>query len=191
MTVSTKPGTPVWEQIYDCYFPLLFRYSLRFTPDRDLVKDLLQDFFIELYLKREKLSGISNMRSYLVVCVRRRLIRKLSGNSNRHTVPFSEEDHDFNLELSAESRLIDTQLRESRYRCLQEAISKLTKRQKEAVYLRFYENMSYEEIAGILEMKEVKYARTLIYRAVSEMKDALQKSGNLIYLMLALLRTGR
>lgn len=186
MAVSTPPGTLDWEEVYDSYFPLLFRYSLRFTPDRDLIKDLLQDFFIELYLKRGKLAGIRNIRSYLMVAVRRKVVRKLSEDSKNHLVPLAEEDHDFILELSPESKLIESQLLESRFRYLSKAVARLTKRQKEAVYLRFYENMSYEEIAAIMSMKEVKYARTLVYRAISEMKVELHKAGGLLCFLLFL-----
>ena len=185
MAVLSKPGAPDWEQIYDSYFPLLFRYSFRFTADKDLVKDLLQDFFVELYLKQEKLAGIRNMRSYLMVAVRRRLVKVLSIRGN-HTVPFAEEEHDFMLELSAENKLIDAQLLETKYKYLQKAISALSRRQKEAIYLRFYENLGYEEIAEIMGLKEVKYARTLVYRAIAEIRTEFRKTGSPICLLLYL-----
>lgn len=171
-----------WEQIYDCYFPLLFRYSLRFTTDRDMVKDLLQDLFLDLYMKQERLQQVRNLRSYLLVCTRRRLLKRLEKEARHRSVPFSEEAHDFQLELSPESKLIAVQMFESTYHFLQKALDSLTKRQKEAVYLRFYENLSYEEIGEILGMKEVKYARTLIYRAITELKTALKKTGSSVCL---------
>ena len=169
-----------WEQIYDSYFPLLFRYSLRFTPDRDLIKDLLQDLFLELYEKQVPADHIRNLRSYLMVSARRRLLKRLGADAKRRMIAFSEETHDFVLELSVESRIIAVELLKSRSQVLQRTINALSKRQKEAIYLRFYENLSYEEIGVIMGMKEVKYARTLIYRALSEMKAAFAKSGSQI-----------
>ncbi|QEC52763.1 RNA polymerase sigma factor (sigma-70 family) [Anseongella ginsenosidimutans] len=186
MAAQTKPGASDWEQAYDCYFPLLFRYSLRFTADRDIIKDLLQDLFLDLYLKRELPGSIRNLRSYLLVSVRRNLLKRLSREAARRMIPFSEESNDFLLELSAESRIIAGELLESRSHYLQKAVDSLTRRQKEAVYLRFYENLSYDEIGEIMGMKEVKYARTLIYRAISEMKATLKKAGSPICLALLL-----
>jgi DNA-directed RNA polymerase specialized sigma24 family protein len=51
----------------------------------------------------------------------------------------------------------------------------LTERQKEAIFLRFYENMEYEQIASLMALKEVKNARTLIYRAIEVLRCNIGK----------------
>lgn len=178
MAVPEKPAVAAWEQIYDSYFSLLFRYSLRFSSDRDMIKDLLQDLFLDLYTKPDLADRVGNMRSYLLVCVRRLLLKRLGQEAKRRLVPFSDENHDFQLELSAESMRIAGEVSQARAHYLQQALGALSRRQKEAIYLRFYENMTYREIAHILGMKEVKYARTLVYRAISEMKAVLRQSGS-------------
>ncbi|SEW51696.1 RNA polymerase sigma factor [Chitinophaga arvensicola] len=160
-------------EIYRRYFPLLFRYCIRFTTDRSLVKDMLQDFFSGLFLQRAGLAVPVNLKSYLLVAARRKLFRYLDKSAHG---PSSLEDGAatlFALELSPESMLIHRQHKEHTARLLQQKLNALTLRQKEAVYLRFYENLSYEEIADIMVLKEVKYARTLIYRAIAELKELL------------------
>lgn len=39
--------------------------------------------------------------------------------------------------------------------------------------LKFYENLSYSEIAGVMDLKDTKYARQLVYRALDELKESL------------------
>lgn len=167
-------------EVYRRYFPLLFRYCIRFTDNRPLVKDVLQDFFTQLYLKRQTLTVPERPKSYLLVSARRELVRRL-GKETRHAgETLHAEAYDFSLELSAENLLINRQHEERTARQLQRSLYLLTDRQKEAIYLRFYESMSYDEIAGIMQMKEVKYARTLVYRAITELKAVLEKDGHLL-----------
>ncbi|MEC5144999.1 sigma-70 family RNA polymerase sigma factor [Chitinophaga sp. 212800010-3] len=158
-------------EIYRRYFPLLFRYCARFTADRALVMDALQDLFSQLFLQRTGLARNVNVKSYLMVAARRKLFRCLE-----QPVQPSLDDNavqEFALELSPESMLIHRQHSELTSRLLQQKLNALTQRQKEAIYLRFYENLSYEEIADIMLLKEVKYARTLIYRAIDTLKELL------------------
>ncbi|HEY9262641.1 sigma-70 family RNA polymerase sigma factor [Chitinophaga sp.] len=160
-------------EIYRRYFPLLFRYCIRFTTDRSLVKDMLQDFFSQLFLQRTGLAMPVNMKSYLLVSARRKLFRYLAQSAKLPAGLDEGAAAIFDLELSPESILIHRQHTEQANRLLQQKLHTLTLRQKEAIYLRFYENLTYEEIAEIMVLKEVKYARTLVYRAIAELKTLL------------------
>lgn len=162
-------------EIYRRYFPLLFRYCTRFTDNRDLVKDVLQDFFTQLFLKRQTFTVPDKPKSYLLVAARRELVRRLGKENRRADETLHAEEYDFSLELSAEHLLINRQHEERTAQRLQHSLFLLTDRQKEAIYLRFYESMGYDEIAGIMQLKEVKYARTLVYRAITELKTVLEK----------------
>ncbi|TWF42825.1 RNA polymerase sigma factor (sigma-70 family) [Chitinophaga polysaccharea] len=160
-------------EIYRRYFPLLFRYCIRFTADRGLVKDVLQDFFSQLFLQRAGLAREVHIKSYLMVSARRKLFRYLEKSTRQPGILEEGALSGFELELSPESILINRQHDEQAARLLRQQLQTLTLRQKEAIYLRFYENLSYEAIAEIMVLKEVKYARTLIYRAIAELKELL------------------
>ncbi|MEK6480318.1 sigma-70 family RNA polymerase sigma factor [Catalinimonas sp. 4WD22] len=161
-----------YEQLYDKYFPLLFRYGLQFCPERAIVKDCLQDFFVDLYVRRANLSEVQQVKNYLYVSFRHRIIRKACGKQLL-LEPISNNYH-FEVTFSHEHALINEQLDDIRQRRLLNAFNKLSSRQKEAIFLRFYENMSYDEIAEIMKMKKVKSARTLVYRAIAVLKDCIK-----------------
>jgi RNA polymerase sigma factor (sigma-70 family) len=177
-----------YEQLYDKFFPLLFRYGLQFCPERATVKDCLQDFFIDLYVRRASLSEVHHVKNYLYASFRHRMIRHLSGRQLLME-PISLTYH-FEVTFSHEHALIHDQLDELRQRKLLNAFKGLSSRQKEAVFLRFYENMSYEEMATIMKMKKVKYARTLVYRAIAVLRECIKNldSSLTLYSMLPLLR---
>jgi RNA polymerase sigma-70 factor (ECF subfamily) len=56
---------------------------------------------------------------------------------------------------------------------LSKSLNKLTPRQREAVMHFFYEGYTYKEVAEMMELKQVKYARKLIYRALESLRKDL------------------
>ena len=59
---------------------------------------------------------------------------------------------------------------------LQDALNRLPEKQREAIILYFYENMSYHQISEIMQMTKVKSARALIYRALDSLTALLGKA---------------
>jgi RNA polymerase sigma factor (sigma-70 family) len=55
---------------------------------------------------------------------------------------------------------------------LQQALNTLTPRQREAIFLRFYEELSYEEIAGVLDIS-TKATYKIVARALLQLKRSL------------------
>lgn len=170
-----KGSEAAFEHLYDRYFPKLYNYGMRICPDKALVKDCIQNVFVELWHKRSGLSEVTSVKYYLFACLRRRLIKELTQKNKYIYGKELEEDYHFEVTLSHEFLLITSQISTENQERLQQAFESLTKRQKEAVFLRFYENMEYEHIAAMLSMKEVKYARTLIYRALDVLKGSIRK----------------
>ena len=67
--------------IYRVYINLLFTLGLQFTKNEALIKDCLQDFFIELREKRYNLGDTDNIKLYLFKSFRRRIIAYLKKES--------------------------------------------------------------------------------------------------------------
>ena len=168
-----KGDRAAFDKIYTTYFPLLFQYCIRFTPDRNFILDVLQDFFIELFSKPPRHTNIQHLKSYLLVAVRRKLLKAVNKDERLFEELADEDTYHFYLALSADNVLIEKQDYHNRNEAIQHIVNHLTSRQREAVYLYFYENLSYIQIAEIMSLKEVKYARTLIYRALDEMREFL------------------
>ena len=161
-----------FELLYDTFFPLLFRYGRQFCTDRAVLKDCLQDFFTDLYVRRASWSDVKHVKSYLYTAFRHRIIRQMSGQSQRFES--LSDKHYFEISFSHEHSLILDQLDRNQRHYLQIAFQRLSSHQKEAIFLRFYEDLSYQEIADILKMKNVKYARTLVYRAISNLQAGVK-----------------
>jgi RNA polymerase sigma-70 factor (ECF subfamily) len=156
--------------IYQYYAPILFKYGMKISSDRELVKDAIQDVFVYLWDAKERLSRTDSIKYYLFRVVRRVLFAKIN------KMQFSSVDTPLDvlsLECmpSFEYHLIEEQTIASHHKKLSQEIEHLPLRQKEAVFLRFYNNLEFEEVARLMNISQ-RAVYKLIYKAV----HALQKN---------------
>lgn len=158
--------------LYGAYFKPLYRYGLKISADASLVKDCIQELFIKLWRTRENLGQPVSTKSYLFGSLRRTMLKELAKKHYKlqENLP---EDYHFEVCLPHEFRLIDLQVTEARMKQLEQALKKLTKRQRDVIHLKFYGQLSYEEIAEIMELN----VRS-VYNLVSKALDVLYQEIN-------------
>jgi len=157
--------------IYLQYSSSLFDYGCRFTVDKDLVKDCIQEVFCTLIRTRRNLSQTDNVKLYLLKSLKRRILRDLK-NTGKNPVSIDDQDYSFDLMLAEN---IDDQLNdviEEKHNLLADAMKSLTDRQKEAIYLRFNRGLEYEEISFLLNLN-YQSSRALIHRAVEKLREII------------------
>jgi RNA polymerase sigma factor (sigma-70 family) len=164
-----------YAHIYRLYYSRLFNYGCKFTTDAALVEDSIQEIFVRFWTNREKLSAVRELKSYLFVSFRHYLLKQLSQSKKIQEDVTAVDNYVFALEISAEQRRVAAEEQQQQLLVLISAMRRLTPRQKEAVFFRFYENMSYEEIAGILNIS-VKATYKLVARAIIMLRDAYHAS---------------
>ncbi|SEV99466.1 RNA polymerase sigma factor [Chitinophaga arvensicola] len=169
--------------IYDRYFQRLYEYGMRLHPDEDLVKDAIQELFIKLWTNKETLSTSVNPRPYLLVALRSTIYNRLRPRKNTVVISFDQEQHDFLANFSAESAYIKKEQLQAQHQQLLHALNQLNARQKEILYLRFFEELDYDSIAAIMNLS-VKGAYKLSARALQNMRDILQVSSAVLITLL-------
>ncbi|HEU4551734.1 MAG TPA: sigma-70 family RNA polymerase sigma factor [Chitinophaga sp.] len=157
--------------IYKIYYPRLYNYGCKFTVDAALVEDSIQEIFVRFWMQREKLAAVRELKSYLFVSFRHYLLNLLARHKKIQEDIAATDNYAFALEISAEQQRVVAEEQQEQLQVLRNAMRRLTPRQKEAVFFRFYENMSYEEIAGILNIS-VKATYKLVARAILMLRDA-------------------
>jgi RNA polymerase sigma factor (sigma-70 family) len=160
--------------IYKKYFEVIFRYGKKINTDRDLVKDCIHDLFVELWKNKKNLGEPASIKNYLLKSIRRKLYR----SSTRKTFFYeleNNESQNISYISSHETFLIDRQSRIDIKEKLFNALNKLTKRQKEAVYLIFYENLSYQEVSTIMSLK-IRTVYNVVFSAIKILKSQMKNS---------------
>lgn len=159
--------------IYKKYFPQLFQFGNQFTSKVELVEDSIQDLFIELREKREKITIKSSIKFYLFKSLKRKVIVILEKNKKNISIEETPGYTEFQISYSMEKRLIDGQIEKEQRQRLSESMQNLTPRQREALYYFYYEDMSYSEIQELMNFKHIQATRNLMYRALKELKSSL------------------
>jgi len=163
-----------FEDIYKLYVDRLFAFGMKYHADRDLVQDCLQDLFANLYHYRTNLNPDVNPISYLFASLRNTVLTRLKKEQRNQDSPYTMANT-FQLEWSAEMTWIKKEEDKHLVSKLQRMIELLPARQREIIYLKFNEELCYEEIAKMLEIS-VPTCRTLVYRAIKQLREHLENA---------------
>lgn len=163
-----------FEMIYRRHVKHLLNYGYKVTSDRKLIEDSIQDLFYDLWQRREKLSHTTSIKFYLFRAIRYKIIRN-GKDKNIDLTDSYAEDEVFGEDFSQEQYLIETETQTLQQLHLKDIISKLPKRQQEAINLRYYHNFSNEEVAEIMEVN-YQSACKFIYTALKSLRLNLKTS---------------
>ena len=158
-----------WEaytKLYNQNTKILLNYGHKFTRDRTLIEDAVHDLFIKLWTNRASLGEPLSVKNYLYKALRSILFRKLEARAR-----FTEmTDADpLGFEVSFDQVVIADEEERAQQTRIKAAIGTLPPRQREIVFLRFYEGFDYPEIADIMDIT-VASAYKLLYKALHNME---------------------
>lgn len=178
------------EQAYEAMFKrnygLLLNYGLRFCQDKEEVRDCVQQLFLGLWESRERLGKNTSIRSYLLASVRRLILRR----SKRKVLTMDIDDLNpaFLAQASAESDFIRSQREKAQVKFVADLINKLPNRQKEALYLKYYGEHNFSEIAVIMGIS-TRVVYKLIYKALDRLSGEIGEKRSKILSFFALSTT--
>ncbi|PAU94483.1 hypothetical protein CK503_06715 [Aliifodinibius salipaludis] len=157
------------------YYDSLFSYGLSVCSKEELVEDCLQELFYQLWESRATLSEVQNVKGYLWISFRRRLMGEIKKRNdiNYRSVSFKS---DMKKVVSVEGLFIDNEQQAKLHQKLQEICEDLTQREREVLFLKYYEGMSYSEIEQILGL-EYQTVRNYMYRAIERLRKIFEKEG--------------
>lgn len=169
-----------YSYIYTAYFKKLFSFGLKIKPDPGLVKDCIQELFIKLWRLKENLGQPVSLKHYLYQSLRRTIFKEIAKQQYKLQVDLKDDYH-FEVVLAYDLQLINLQISEARQKQLEQALKKLTKRQRDAIHLKFYGKLSYEEIAEVMEV-QVKSVYNLISKALELLYQDMNRDNSLTVL---------
>lgn len=122
----------------------LLRLSMRFMKDVDTSQDIVQEAFIKAYEKLHLFEGRASFKSWLYQIAVNTARNKL--RENRYDYSNIEDVH-LSVSATAEKNMVHTAVSEM----IQTEVDRLPFKQKTALVLRVYEDMSFAEIAEVME----------------------------------------
>lgn len=156
-----------FKNLFERYSPLLFNYGYKFTQEENVIEDSIQEFFMKLWHNRDSLNDTASVKNYLYKAYRRTLTAHIEKANRKKNIPANSLP--FEMELPHDTHIMRKERLEEIKMQLQIALDKMTPRQREVIHLRFFEELSYEEIADIMGLS-VKDLYKLFYRAMDSLR---------------------
>jgi RNA polymerase sigma factor (sigma-70 family) len=168
-----KGDTAAFELIYAENANHLYNYGRQFTQNMDLVKDCIQDLFVDLSERANRLGETDTIKFYLLKSFRRRLHKSLKKENKISSINDVKEIQ-LGITLSHEVEWMNDLLDAERIHQLNNALHQLTLLQREAIFLFYYEGMTYAQIAELFEFSRINSARELIQRGIDALSEFLK-----------------
>ncbi len=171
-----------FSMLFERYYADLVRYGNSLSPYEEKVQDCVQDVFTDIWVYRASLQGSVVVKAYLLSSVRKRIAR-LFERDHIFRKTTSTDSIAFLLEFSVEHDLIDDDYAtKEKVVHLNKLLNELPSRQKEALYLRYHQGLTVEQIA---EMLDVNYqsASNLLHRGLLSLRKEWKGTFSLFLLL--------
>lgn len=159
------------DNLYNQYADILYAYALSLEFDKDTCMDAIHDVFYKLCENKGQLKHVNNVKFYLIKSLRNRLLDIYRSQKKYTNLPLEhiEANMPFKTHLTIEDDYIINEEVKENLRIVQDLLNSLTNRQREIIYFRYIEGMSYEEISDIM-MLSLPACRKMVYKTISKLK---------------------
>ncbi len=158
--------------VYSQYVHDLYRFGNQIIQNKEMVKDCIQNVFANLIKSKKSLDGVSSVKSYLFKSLYREIMDQTKKDRKYFLGhPALENSSGFEIDLSCESRMIADDHQRSVMHKIKKELSKLSKKQKEAILLYYYEGMSQGEVAELMSLKDKNSVTKLIKRGLDALRE--------------------
>lgn len=143
-----------------------------YVKDITVAEDLMEETFCDLVWFKSRYKGKSSFKTYLFSIARNKAVDYLKKKSR--TTHNSLDD--IAESISDDSDLENMIIQKEEYRQLYSALSKINDDYRNVLYLYYFEDLSYDEIAKVMK-KNNKQIKNLMYRAKQALKTIMEKEG--------------
>lgn len=161
-------------ELYDRYSAILHRHAYRWLQDKQAVRDIIQEVFITIWNKHERLAIEQDISGYLYASVRHEVIRKVKRSAAGLIFTDLLQDRIEHSENATDHRTRENQLRA----LIEQEIDQLPGKTREVFLLSRRESLSHAEIAERLGISE----QTVRWHVKQALRVLRERFGLLIYL---------
>ncbi len=175
---ALEGDTHAFRSIHGELFGGLYVYALKLLQDNELADDAVQELFVKIWVKRGEIGTLRKVKPYFFTALRRQILNQLRNLQVRELRigALPRPDIDFSPE--------EIVVRNEEYLSLQTKIAallnELPKRQKEVIYLHYFEEMDYAQIAEVMGI-HYQSVLNLTQKALQKLRQA-----NLLSVLLSL-----
>ncbi|MEQ8553984.1 MAG: sigma-70 family RNA polymerase sigma factor [Fulvivirga sp.] len=155
--------------IYFKYAKYLLSYGYKICRDKELVEDKVQDLFVQLWVRHDRLGDTDSIKFYLFRSLRRKLAESVKVDKLRYAVGLEMIDQ---FSGPFENQLIEIETRSERKKLVEQLLAHLNDNQRDILHLKYTVGLSNCEIAEILGM-EHQSVKNAVFRSITKIRRFL------------------
>lgn len=159
------------KEIYETYEKYIFRYLYGLTLDFNLAEELTQETFFQVVKSFNKFRGDSHVSTWLYK-IARNVYSQYFRKNNVKTISIDENIVDIPDKNGPEEDFA----RKENNKLIKDALMQISEKQREVLWLRDWQELSYEEIA-IITGRSVSWVKVNIHRGRLAFKNNYCKGG--------------
>ncbi len=156
------------EELYEKYSKVIYKYLYSLSKDSFLAEELVQETFFCAIKSSNKNINNSNVKSWLYKIAKNKWIDYIRKQKNMHIESIDDNFNLSTLDNSIENYLIE----KDELLCFYKSIHNLDEATREVIYLKIKGELSFKEIASILNKSE-EWTRVTFYRGKIKLKEEL------------------
>lgn len=161
-----------FDELQSLYWNHLVFFIDGYVRDTAAAEDIAIEVFVYLLLHKHAYNPKYSLRSWLFTVARSKALNHLRRQKKIRTV----NPEDAEAELADRRELAEEVIRTEQQQKLHAAIGRLREDMREAVYLIYFEQMTYEEAAKVMKINR-KQIDNLLYRAKALLRRELEEEG--------------
>jgi RNA polymerase sigma factor (sigma-70 family) len=165
-----KGNKKAFETIYAKYAESMFQFGFEISSDVEVIKEAVQELFLEYWSRRKKLSEVEHLKTYLLKSTRYKILNKIKQEKRYQSFMIGQND----IVDPVESKIIEQEILAQKTFILRKQIANLPKRQAEIIHLKYYQRLNNNQISDILNISQQSVAN-LLQRALSSLKTTIFK----------------
>lgn len=170
--------------LFKIHYNALYQYARRQCGEEETAHECVQQLFYQLWVRRKNISEVTHVKAYLFKSLRTYLQKEKKYHQRfLHLEPTTQP-----ITFSPEEIMVDDETSAIKRKKIADSLNMLPKRQREIVYLKYYENLSYQQISEILGMNYQSVVNS-VFRAIQRLREEDELKHMVLYsfIMLPLL----
>lgn len=151
-------------------YPMLFHYLLKIIKDEDICQDILQDLFIKMWERKENFGPICNIKVYFFKAARSMALNYIKSRKNHDSL--TDDHQHIDIVFSQEEVIVNFENNSEVNRLLSTALNTLPGRQREMIFLKYFDGWNYDQIADVTGIKYQSVVNH-VHRAILQLRTEL------------------
>jgi RNA polymerase sigma factor (sigma-70 family) len=165
-----KGDKTAFAELFRRHYSLLYQYGCKLSVHTTVVEDCIQELFAELW-QNKTATTVHSIKAYLLTALKYKIFRVYRSKAAQS---FEEVNEHIHFEISHDNFIIAQEEDRQKTNRMIAALQQLPSRQKEIIYLKIYQNLSYEEVSEIMGIN-YQVSRNLFSQSIKSLRKILER----------------